>query len=91
MPTGLVTWSVPPSLDSIAEPEQSRAPGVGSPDPVVADHQPNDRVPRVELDVHHGRVGMFGGVGHRFRHHVIRRDLDRLGQPPINVDIELDR
>src|SRR6266542_7122830 len=44
-------------FDSIAEPEQSGPlAGVGSPDPVVADRQPQDRVVGVELDLHHRRV-----------------------------------
>src|SRR6266566_3077915 len=51
-------------FDSIAEPEQSGPPaGVGSPDPVVADRQPQDRVVCVEVDVHDGRVRVLGDVG----------------------------
>src|SRR5580704_7540530 len=40
-------------LDAVAEAGQSGPlGGVGSPDPVVADRQPHDRVQRVEFDVH---------------------------------------
>src|SRR5882724_10931066 len=54
-------------LDAIAEPDQSRpAAGVGSPDPVVADRQLQDRVMGVELDLHDGCVRVLGGVRQRF-------------------------
>jgi hypothetical protein len=45
----------------------------------------------VELDGHDRRVRVLGGVGQRFGHHVVRRDLDRLGQPSLGVQVELDR
>jgi hypothetical protein len=58
LPAGLVTWNVPAErLDAVAEPDQSGPLGrVGSPDPVVADRQPRDRVACAELDVHDGCV-----------------------------------
>src|SRR3989442_15057122 len=48
-------------LDAIAEPDQSRpAAGVGSPEPVVADRQLQDRVMGVELDLHDGCCACLG-------------------------------
>ena len=93
LPAGLVTCSVPPSASirslSPTSPDPWRE--VGSPDPVVADRQPQDRVVGVEFDVHHGCVRVLGGVGQRFGHHVVRRDLHWLWQPSLGVQVELDR
>jgi serine/threonine protein kinase len=51
-------------LDAVPKPDQSRPPGGdGSPDPVVADRQLQDRVGCVEFDVHGGSACVLGHVG----------------------------
>jgi hypothetical protein len=51
-------------FDSIADPDQSGPLAeVGSPDPIVANRQLQDRVVCVEFDVYDGCVRVLGGVG----------------------------
>ena len=92
-PGGLVTWSVPPaaSMRSLSPTSPAPRAGVSPADPVVADRQPHDRGGCVEFYVHDGGLRVLGGVGQRFGHRVVRRDLDRPGQPPPAAQIQLDR
>jgi hypothetical protein len=43
------------------------------------------------VNVGHGCAGMLGRVGQRLGDDVAGRDLDRLGQPRCNLQVELDR
>jgi hypothetical protein len=45
----------------------------------------------VDSDSDGGGVGVFGGVGQRLGDGVVRAGLDRLGQPRIDVHVQLDR
>ena len=65
--------------------------GIGTPDSVVADRQLQDRVLLDYVDLHHRRMRVLGRVGERLRNHVVRRDLDVLGQPALVTQFEFDR
>ena len=45
----------------------------------------------VDLDVDDGGVRVLGRVGQRLGHQVVGGHLDRLGQPPVDADGQLDR
>ena len=59
-------------------------PVVADPDvqPVGICHNPH---------IHHGGTGMFGGVSQCLGHRVVRGELDLLGQPAFDCDLEYDR
>jgi 4-amino-4-deoxy-L-arabinose transferase-like glycosyltransferase len=79
-------------LDPVGEPDQPRAASrVGTADPVITDRQVQSAVPHPRIDPHHRRPGVLGSIGEGFGHHVVRRHLDRLGQPSLDVHVEPHR
>src|SRR6266508_1389291 len=79
-------------LDPVGEPDEPGAPPPGgATGAVVADRQVQAAVTRLDLDMGGRGVGVLGGVGQRLGDDVVRGDLDLLGQPRLDVHVELDR
>jgi hypothetical protein len=64
---------------------------VGAAAAVVADAQVQDAVTFGHLDIGAGGAGVLGGVGECLGDGVVGGGLDRFGQPPVDLDVELDR
>src|ERR671934_1686736 len=79
-------------LDPVGEADEpGAAPGGGAADAVVADRQVQAAVVGPHVDVGDRRLRVLGGVGQRLGDDVVGGDLDRLGQPRLDVHVELDR
>ena len=57
---------------------------------VVVDVQVQVAVTFGHLDVGGGGAGVLGGVGQCFGDGVVGGDLDGFGQPPVDLNVELD-
>jgi hypothetical protein len=84
LPAGLLTWRVPPSASMrslrLTSPRPLRR--IGSPDPVIADRQPNDRVVCFEFDVHDGCVTVDRGMNPpRDLPQLLQNLIETLGRP----------
>lgn len=77
---------------AVGEADQTRAPPQGGPaHAVVAYGQAQQVVVGPHGDAGEGGEGMLGGIGQCLRSDIVGRHLDRLGQPPGHIDIDLDR
>ena len=74
----------------VLEPDQAGAVAeVRAAAAVVADAHVQDAVAFGHLDVGGGGAGVLGGVGQCFGDGVVGGGLDRLGQPPVDLDVEV--
>src|SRR5213076_393797 len=93
LPAGLLTWRVPPSASMRSLSPTSPEPWRGSAPPIpssrIASCKIASCVSSSTLTTEPARV--FGGVGQRFRDHVVGRDLDSPWQPALGVQVELDQ
>jgi hypothetical protein len=78
--------------DPVREPGEPRTlPDDCATDAVIAHRHVQLADSGSRLDVHSGRLCVLGGVGKCLGHHVVRRDLDMLGQPGRDLQVELHR
>jgi hypothetical protein len=64
---------------------------VGASRSVVADFEDQDIGGDLDLDADGRGAGVLGGVRQRLGDDVVRADLDRLRQPLLHTDLEVDR
>ena len=93
MPAGLRSSSLPPSASTRSQQAaHARAAAlVGAADAVVGDLDQDAAVRTAHVHAHPGRARMLGGVRERLGDEVVRRRLDRIGQPVVEPDVQLDR
>ena len=91
-PGGLVTDNAPPrACTRSTRPNQAGAAvGIRAAGAVVAHTDVQPAADDAYLD-DDGGAGVLDGVGERLGHHVIRRDLDRLGQAGDHLGVQFDR
>ena len=58
--------------------------------PVVADAHMQNLVTFGHVDIGGGGMGVLGSVGQCLGHGVLGGGLDRLGEPPVDLDVEMD-